>query len=91
MRQRMGLPKRAALRTAAIAHRYGVEITNESRMTRWALANQYNRCDAHCVMHYGQFYFVFRRELSRLRLLTVITAKELPILKKDKIYEDSRN
>lgn len=33
MHQRMGLPKRAVLRTAGIALRYGVEIEQERQMT----------------------------------------------------------
>jgi hypothetical protein len=91
MHQRMGLPKRAVLRTAEIALRYGVEIGQEKQMTGWAMANQYSCCGAHRVMHYGEFYFIFRKEVSRDLLITVIPAKALPNLKKGAIYEDYRN
>lgn len=42
-------------------------------------------------MHYGEFYLIFRKEVGRDFLITVIPAKALPNLKKGAIYEDYRN
>ena len=72
MRQRMGLPTRAAYRTAEVALRKGRNITEGMKSDYWVLGNQLGCGNRHCVKRYGDFYFIFRAESDRHWLITVI-------------------